>query len=137
MSWPTAHSRSSALWWGLKLSRTTTRCSAKRARSERSSSRTSRQVFVGRLCPSCPPAAGLGRPDVAVEPAGGGVVGGEQVAAPGGPRVGRPEPDRVFRAMPAVPEPRLEVQGAELIEAEYARPPRRVRVQVEDRSEEQ
>src|ERR1019366_8953206 len=51
---------------------------------------------------------------------------------PGGPRVGRPEPDRVFRAMPAVPEPRLEVQGAELVEAEYARPPRRVRVQVED-----
>ena len=77
-------------------------------------------------------APGLGGPDVAVEPARRGVVGGQQVADTGGPRVRRPEPARVPRAMPAVPEPRLEVQGSELVEAEHPRTRRRVRVQVED-----
>ena len=38
------------------------------------------------------PAQRLGGPDVAAEPAGCGVAGGQQVTEPGGPLVGRPEP---------------------------------------------
>ncbi len=77
-------------------------------------------------------APGLRRPGVAGVFAGRLIVGCDQVMDPGGPRVGRPGPDRVLRATSAVAEPRLKVQGAELIEAEDPCVFRRVGVQVED-----
>src|SRR3990172_1378281 len=64
-------------------------------------------------------APGLVVVQVTVQRAGGGVVGGHEVANAGRPRVRRPEAGRLRERMPAAAESGLEVEGAELVEAEH------------------
>ena len=107
---------------GLKLSRTTMRRSVE--------ADPQRAEELADLAPR------LGRPDVAVHPATGGVVGGEQVAHPRGAPVGRPEAGWAARLrMPAPSEVRLQVQGPELVEAEHARALGRMGVQAGQRAD--
>src|SRR5450756_1300400 len=77
-------------------------------------------------------APGLAVVEMTVQRAGGRVVGGHELAHAGRPRVRRPEAGRLRERMPAAAESGLQVQGAELIEAEHPGTDRWMGVQVED-----
>jgi hypothetical protein len=70
--------------------------------------------------------------EMAQECAVGRVVGGEQVTHPMGTLVRRPEAGRLLHPVPAPPQPRLQIEGAELIETEHPGSLGRARVRVED-----
>src|SRR5450759_4758840 len=76
-------------------------------------------------------APGLAVVQMTVQRAAGRVVGGHELAHAGRPRVRRPEAGRLGVRMPAAAESGLEVQWAELVEAEHPGTGRWMGVQIQ------